>query len=134
MPVEQIGQVGHGVFQAVHGKSDVTAVEMAAMQNALAGGIDDRVVGGAVELILDKLTQPGKRVGEHADHVRRATNRVAVLQAFAVQRRALARQIFAQPRGHALLTAMGLYGKKRLVEMLGVAIEREGRQGGNARR
>ena len=33
LPVEQIGQIGHGVFHAVHGKGDVAAVEVTAVQD-----------------------------------------------------------------------------------------------------
>src|SRR3546814_10889304 len=64
-----------------HGKGDMPAVEMSAVQYALGFGVDDRVVVGAVELDFDERAQPAQAVGLHAEHVGGAAQRVAILQA-----------------------------------------------------
>src|SRR3546814_3727905 len=51
-----------------HGKGDMPAVEMSAVQYALGFGVDDRVVVGAVELDFDERAQPAQAVGQHAEH------------------------------------------------------------------
>src|SRR5690606_22672090 len=48
LAVEQVGDVGHQVLQAVHREGDVPAVEVATVQHALGVAVDDRVVVGAV--------------------------------------------------------------------------------------
>ena len=121
LAVQQVGQVGDGRLQRIHRHRDMAAVEMAAMQHALANRIDQRVVVGAVELVLDQLPQPGQRVFHDADDVRRAAQRVAILQPLLVARGAVARQVAAQALRHALLAGMRLGGEERLVEVVRVA-------------
>ena len=87
LPVEQIGDVGDGVFQAVHRERDMAAVEMTAVQDPFACRVDDRIVVGAVQFVFDGPAHPRQGIGKHADHMGRAADRVAILQALAVLRR-----------------------------------------------
>ncbi len=126
LPVEQVGQVGDGILHAVHRERDMAAVEVPAMQHALALGVDDRIVVGAIEFILDRGAKERQRVGQHADHMRRAADRIAVLQALAVALLlAGVGQIGAQPGGHILHARMRLDREQRFVEVMGVAVQRE---------
>ena len=98
LPVHQIGQIGDRDFQRVHRERDMAAVEVAAVQHALVVGIDQRVVVRAVQLVLDVAAHPGQAHRAHADHVRRAADRIAVLQT--MPRRVVAPgQIGANPGG-----------------------------------
>ena len=65
----------------------MAAVKVAAVQHVFAFGVDDGIVVGAVEFVLDRLTQKRQGIGQHADHVRCAADRVTVLQAVLVTRR-----------------------------------------------
>ncbi len=133
LAIEQIGQIRNGIFHAVHRKRDMAAIEMPAVQNALALGIDDRIIVGAIEFVFDRLAQPRQRIRQNADHVRRTTDRIAVLQTLAVARRLIARQILAQPCSHALLARMRLDRKQSRIEMVGVAVQRKRCERGNPR-
>jgi hypothetical protein len=59
LAVQQVGEIGHRGLQRVHGEGDVAAVEMPAVQHQFGITVDQRVVVGAVELVLDVLAHPG---------------------------------------------------------------------------
>ena len=63
LPIEQVGDVGDGRLQAVHREGDVAAVEVAAVQDLVALGVDDGVVVDAVELGLEQRLEarPARR-------------------------------------------------------------------------
>ncbi len=134
LAVQQVGEVGHRVLHAVHGKGDVATVEVAAMQHTLAFGVDDGVVVGAVQLILDAVAEERQRVRQHADHVRRAADRITVLQALAVAfQLAGVLQVLAQPGRHVLHAGMRLHREQGFVEVVVVAVQRERGQRRDAR-
>ncbi len=94
------------------------------MEDAPGIRIDERIIVGAVELVFDIAPDPGHRVLRHADHVRRAADRVAVLQPVSAGV-VPAGQVFAQPRGDIGLSGMGLGLEDGRVEVSGAAVERD---------
>ena len=111
----------------------MAAVKVTAMQHVLAVGVDDGVVVGAVKLIVDQLAEKWQAVFEHPDNVGGAADRIAVLQAIAVARALGTRQVAPDARGYPLHAGMRLDRKQDLVEMIGVAVERDRRHGRDAR-
>ncbi|MNS95475.1 hypothetical protein D3C72_1297390 [compost metagenome] len=111
----------------------MAAVEVATVQDALAVGIDQRVVIGAVQLGFDQLAQERQGVFQHPDHVRRAAQRVAVLQTLLIARRALAVQVAAQARGNARLPRVRLGGEQGFIEVVCVAVAGQHVERGQAR-
>ena len=81
LAVEEVGDVRDGGLEPVHRERDVAAVEVAAVEDVAGVGVDERVVVRAVDLDLERAPHGGQRVEQHADHVRRAADRVAVLDA-----------------------------------------------------
>ncbi|RMS12693.1 hypothetical protein ALP75_200484 [Pseudomonas syringae pv. actinidiae] len=124
LPVEQVRDVGHQGFQAVHRKGNVPAVKMPAVQHTLGFGIDNRVVIGTVQFDLDERTQPVQAVGQHAQHMRCAAQRIAILQAMQRGGWRVDGQVLTQPRRHLHLARMRLGGEQALVEVLWIALQR----------
>ncbi len=107
----------------------MAAVEMAAVQHAFAFGIDDRIVVGAVEFVFDRLAQPRQRIGQHADHMGRAADRIAILQPLAVV--PTADRIGRSWRSQAATRCWpgcGLTENSVASKWCGIAVQRERRQ------
>jgi len=102
------------------------------VQHTLFFSVDDRVVVGAVEFDLDKPAQPVQAVGQHAQHMGRATQRVTVLQAMQRRGRGVDGQVLADPRSNLHLPRVRLGGKQALVKVLGVALQRHHVEGSDA--
>ncbi len=111
LPIEQVGDVAHQVFQAVHGEGDMPAVEVSAVQHAFFFGVDQRVVVGAVQLGFDELTEQAQAVGQYAQYVGCAAQRVAILQTVQWRGRRVDGQVLAQPGGDLHLPRMRLGGE-----------------------
>ncbi|MNJ40634.1 hypothetical protein D3C77_355340 [compost metagenome] len=109
----------------------MTAVEVATVHHVLPLPVDQRVVVGAVELVLDELAPPGQAVGHHPDDVGGAAQRVSVLQPVAVARQLAGHQVFPQPGRDALHAGVRLGGKQPLVEVEGVAPHGDAHQRGD---
>ncbi len=131
LSVEQVSHAGHRRLQAVHREGDMAAVEMTAVQHALFVRIDQRIVVGAVQLGFDPLPRPIQRVFQNADHMRRAAQRIAVLQPVRVARRVHVAKPAADRRSRTQLARMRFRRKKRRVEVIGIAIGRRDRAGGD---
>ena len=122
LAVEKVGQVRDGVLERVHGEGDVAAVEMAAVQDLSAIGVDDGIVVRTIQLVLDDLPKEGQGVLEDSDDVRRAAKAIPVLKpALVAANGPRLPRSDAQAGGDALLAGMGLHGKKCGVKVLGIA-------------
>ncbi len=133
LAVEQVGNVGDRVLQGIHRQRDVASVEVAAVQDALAIHIDQRVVVGAVQFGFDQLAQERQAVFQHADHMRCAAQRITVLQALFIARRVLAVQVAAQARGNAHLARVRFGREQVFVEVVRVAVAGQHIESGQAR-
>ena len=60
---QQIGEIGHRRLHAIHGHGNMAAIEVAAMQNTLLFGINNRIVIGAIEFGFNKTPQPRQAIG-----------------------------------------------------------------------
>ncbi len=133
LAIQQVGQIGDSVLHAIHRKRDVTAIEVAAVQHMFADGIDDRVVVGAIEFILNRGAEEWQGISQNANHMRRTADRVTILQAFAVAFQQLARQVFAHPRSDLLHAGVRLDGEQHFIEVMRIAIHCERRHRRDAR-
>ena len=121
LTIEQIGHIGHGILQAVHGKGDMPAVEVTAVKHTLLLGVDQWIVVGRIQLAFHQLAHERQGVFQHANHMRGAAQRIAILQAVRIAQRRLGHQVRADAGRHALLTRVGLGGKQGLIKMVCIA-------------
>ena len=56
--IHQVGQIGQHGFQTTHREGDVATVEIAAIRHQLGLAVDQRIIVGAVQLILDIAAHP----------------------------------------------------------------------------
>ena len=97
LTIQQIGNVGDGVFHGVHDECDMAAVKMAAMQHEFMIRINNRIVIRAVEFRLDLTTKIGQCIIKHTDDMRRAANRIAVLKSQWITRHLLVLEVASNP-------------------------------------
>jgi hypothetical protein len=79
LAVQQVGDVGDGGLEPIHRERHVSAVEVPTVQDLVGLGVDDGVVVDAVDLRLQERLERRQRVHQHADDVRRAAQRVPIL-------------------------------------------------------
>ena len=83
----------------------MATLEMATMQDPAAHWIDQRIIVGAVDLILEITTYPREGILQHADDMRGTADRVSILNA-TMRRPPLDPEVRSQASGNGLLTNM----------------------------
>src|ERR1039458_1121673 len=99
LAVKQVADVRDRVLQGVHGETDVSAVEVAPMEDLARLGINQRVVAGPIDLDLKGAAEPWEGVEEDPDHVWCTANRVPILESAWLRGRILVDPLSDQPRG-----------------------------------
>jgi len=82
LAVRHVRGGGQGRLERIHGQRDMPAVEVPAHEHDTCFRVDERVVIGAVRLYFDPPGHPPDRVVEHAEYLRRAAERIGVLEGF----------------------------------------------------
>ncbi len=121
MPIEEIGDTRARGFERIHDEGNVSAVELAAVQNQARVDIDDRVVVDAVQLVLDVPPHPRQSVAHHADDVRRAAYGIPILQPRAGTPHLVERHVLVNPRRGFHLPCVRLDGEQARLKVIAIA-------------
>src|ERR1035441_1523337 len=79
LTVNEVAQVCQGNFERIHSLCYVATVKVAAALHTPLIEIEQRIVVGGIDLNRDPTLDPVEGVAQCSDHVRRAPDRVAIL-------------------------------------------------------